>query len=151
MGFKFILGISFPFAVLLVIGWIVTAGNVQMIHHLNAGISVVWWKGGGNTTYATAYLELFNLAFICSCLITVAGALLLIGELLSARTAFGSNDSDRYDRQANLMRDIARHQDAHTSMMRSEIDRTRAHGEYRERPDIAEHEHRLRELRSRLR
>lgn len=147
---KLILGFSMPFAVLLVIVWIVMAGNVQMIHHLNTGISVVWWKTGGNTTYATASIELFNIAFLAACVLSVGGTLLLIAESLSSGTS-GSDDSDRYSRQADLMRDITRLQDAHTSMMRSEIDRTRAHGEYRERPDIAEHEQRLRELRSRLR
>jgi hypothetical protein len=144
---KVILGVSIPFAVIFAVIWFMTAGNVQAIHHLNTGISVVWWKSGGNTTYATADIQLFNLVFICACLIMIAGTLALISEALSAR----SDNSDAINYQANLMREIARHQDAHTSMMKSEIDRTRAHGEYRERPDIAEHEQRLRELRSRLR
>ncbi|MBR1226901.1 hypothetical protein JQ600_18390 [Bradyrhizobium sp. AUGA SZCCT0176] len=57
----------------------------------------------------------------------------------------------RYEQEAQLMRGITQHQDAHTAMMRGEIDHARTYGEYRERPDIAEHEQRLRELRSRLR
>lgn len=56
----------------------------------------------------------------------------------------------RYEQEARLFREITRHQDAHTSMMRSEIEHARTIGEYRERPDIAEHEQKLREMRSRL-
>jgi hypothetical protein len=61
------------------------------------------------------------------------------------------DDADRFQSEADHMREIIKHQDAHTALMRSEIDHTRTYGEYRERPDIAEHEQRLRELRSRLR
>ena len=62
-----------------------------------------------------------------------------------------SESETQLHRQARLMREMAAHQDSHTDMMRSEIDRTRAYGEYRERPEIAEHEQRIRELRNKLR
>ena len=49
------------------------------------------------------------------------------------------------------MREITKHQEAHSALMRSEIDHARTYGEYRERPEIAEHEQRLRDLRAKLR
>ncbi|UPJ50370.1 hypothetical protein IVB30_02755 [Bradyrhizobium sp. 200] len=61
------------------------------------------------------------------------------------------DDADRFQNEADLMHKIAKHQDAQTALMRSEIDYARTHGEHRERPEIAEHEQRLRELRSKLR
>ena len=55
-----------------------------------------------------------------------------------------------YESQAELMREITKHQDAHTAMMRSEIELTRMSAVYGERPDIAAHEQRLNELRNQL-
>jgi hypothetical protein len=60
-------------------------------------------------------------------------------------------DANRFQSEADLMREITEHQDAQTAMMRGEIDHARTYGEYRERPEIAEHEQRLRKMRSRLR
>lgn len=58
--------------------------------------------------------------------------------------------AERYESQAELMREITKHQDAHTAMMRSEIELTRISAVYGERPDIAAHEQRLHELRNQL-
>jgi len=92
--------------------------------------------------------------------LALLGAALLLVAWFAGWVPTGSSGSprdpaecaaERYEREANLLREISKHQDAHTALMRSEIDHTRTHGEYRERPDIAEHEQRLRELRSQLR
>ncbi len=82
-------------------------------------------------------------------------AILLIGAISCAWTDIirekASAEETQLHRQARLMREMTAHQDNHTDMMRSEIDRTRTYGEYRERPEIAEHERRIRELRNKLR
>jgi len=94
-------------------------------------------------------------------LLVFAGAVLILirtvlnaGWSSSGSTGGGCNCPEctgaHYEREAELMRKITRHQDAHTEMMRSEIGHTRTHGEFRERPDIAEHEQTLREMRNRL-
>ena len=54
------------------------------------------------------------------------------------------------ERETSLMREITKHQDAHTAMMRSDIELTRMSAVYGERPDIAAHEQRLNELRNQL-
>jgi hypothetical protein len=99
------------------------------------------------------FLDLLLIIALC------LSALLLVAWLagwLSSESSGSPCDcaectAKRYAREANLLREITNHQDAHTVMMRGEIDHARTYGEYRERPDIAAHEQRLRELRSRLR
>lgn len=54
------------------------------------------------------------------------------------------------ERETSLMHEITKHQDAHTAMMRSDIELTRIAAVYGERPDIAAHEQRLHELRNQL-
>lgn len=58
-----------------------------------------------------------------------------------------SESETQLRRQARLMREMTAHQDSHTDMMRSEIERSRTHGEHRDLPQIEEHEQRLRDLR----
>lgn len=54
------------------------------------------------------------------------------------------------ERETSLMHEITKHQDAHTAMMRSDIELTRMSAVYGERPDIAAHEQQLNELRNQL-
>ena len=94
-----------------------------------------------------------DLLLILSLGLAALGLLAWLAGWLSS----GSSDAPcdcaecRASREASLMREITKHQEAHTALMRSEIDHARTYGEYRECPEIAEHEQRLRELRSRLR
>jgi hypothetical protein len=95
-------------------------------------------------------LDLLFIAVLCL-------AALLLAAWLAGCLSSGSSDSpcdcaeSVAEREASLMREITKQQDAHTALMRSEIDHARTSGEYRELPEIAEHEQRLRELRSKLR
>ena len=97
-------------------------------------------------------LPLDLIVFLALCL-----AALLLGRWLVGWLSSGSSDGPCgcaecvAKREASLIRELTKHQDAQTALMRSEIDHARTYGEYRERPDIAAHEQRLRELRSRLR
>lgn len=92
------------------------------------------------------------IVFLAFCL-----AALLLGRWLVGWLSSGSSGGPCgcaecvAKREASIIRELTKHQDAHTALMRSEIDHARTYGEYRERPDIAAHEQRLRELRSRLR
>lgn len=92
------------------------------------------------------------IVFLALCLAALLLVALAIGWLSSASSDGPCGCAECVaKREASIIRELTKHQDAHTALMRSEIDHARTYGEYRERPDIAAHEQRLRELRSRLR
>lgn len=132
--------------------WLATVGSIGSMVFSTPALAQVRYE---------VYYDPKPIPPILLVLVLAVGGLLLIaygldaGWFSSSRSSRGPCNCPectgvRYEQEAQLIREITWHQDAHTDMMRSEIKHAQTHGEYREREDIAAHEQRLRELRSRL-